>query len=82
MEQHARLGWYINDLHRSRRAAFWFRFLPRLFGWHRFIAYDGPVSLRRSFVPEDWLRMLSQAHISSATIESHAMNRLCVARIR
>jgi SAM-dependent methyltransferase len=82
MEQHARLGWYINDLHRSRRAAFWFRFLPILFGWHRFIAYDGPVSLRRSFVPEDWVRMLSQARISSATIEQHPMNRLCVARIR
>jgi hypothetical protein len=82
MEQHARLGWYINDLHRSRRAAFWFRFLPILFGWHRFIAYDGPVSLRRAFVPEDWVRMLSQARISSATIEQHPMNRLCVARIR
>jgi SAM-dependent methyltransferase len=82
MEDHARLGWYINDLHRSRRAAFWFRFLPILFGWHHFIAYDGPVSLRRAFVPEDWQRMLAQANISSATIEPHPMNRLCVARIR
>jgi SAM-dependent methyltransferase len=82
MEQHARLGWYINDLHRSRRAAFWFRFLPIFFGWHRFIAYDGPVSLRRAFIPADWQRMLAQANISSATIEQHPMNRLCVARIR
>jgi SAM-dependent methyltransferase len=82
MEQHARLGWYINDLHRSRRAAFWFRFLPVIFGWHRFIANDGPVSLRRAFVPEDWQRMLDQANITSATIEHHPMNRLCVARIR
>jgi 2-polyprenyl-3-methyl-5-hydroxy-6-metoxy-1,4-benzoquinol methylase len=82
MEQHARLGWFVNDLHRSRRAAFWFRFLPFIFRWHRFIAYDGPVSLRRAFVPEDWLRMLAQANISSAAIEQHPMNRLCVARIR
>ncbi len=82
MEDHARLGWFINDLHRSRRAALWFRFLPILFGWHRFIAYDGPISLRRAFVPEDWQRMLAQANISSATIEPHPMNRLCVARIR
>ena len=58
------------------------RSLPILFRWHRFIAYDGPVSLRRAFVPADWLRMLTQANISSATIEEHAMNRLCVARIR
>jgi SAM-dependent methyltransferase len=82
MEEHARLGWFINDLHRSRRAAFWFRFLPVLFGWHRFIQYDGPVSLRRAFVPADWQRLLDQAGITGATIESHPMNRLCVARIR
>jgi SAM-dependent methyltransferase len=82
MEDHARLGWFINDLHRSRRAAFWFRFLPVLLGWHRFIAYDGPVSLRRAFVPEDWQRMLAQAGICAANIEQHPMNRLCVARIR
>jgi SAM-dependent methyltransferase len=82
MEQHAGLGWFINDLHRSRSAAFFFRFLPVLFGWHRFIGYDGPVSLRRSFVPEDWQRMLAQANITDATIEHHPMNRLSVAHIR
>lgn len=82
MEQHARLGWYINDLHRSRSAAFFFRFLPVLFGWHRFISYDGPVSLRRSFVPADWERMLAQAGVTDASIEQHPMNRLCIARVR
>lgn len=81
-EDHARLGWFINDLHRSRRAAFLFRFLPVLFGWHPFVQHDGPVSLRRAFVPEDWQRMLAQANITDATIEQHPMNRLCVARIR
>lgn len=82
MEQNARLGWFVNDLRRSRQAAFWFRFLPIIFGWHHFIQYDGPVSLRRAFVPEDWLRMLRQANITSAvSVESHPMNRLCVARI-
>jgi len=82
MEQHAHLGWYINDLHRSRRAAFWFRFLPIIFNWHHFVQNDGPISLRRAFTPEDWQRMLAQANITEASIEQHAMNRLCVARIR
>jgi len=81
MEQHARLGWYINDLHRSRRAAFFFRILPAVMGWHRFIQHDGPVSLRRAFVPDDWQRMLTQTNIP-ATIEQHPFNRLCVARTR
>jgi len=82
LEQHARVGWFINDLHRSSRAAFWFRFLPVLFGWHRFIQHDGPVSLRRAFVASDWEQFLAAADISDATIESHPMNRLCVSRIR
>ena len=82
MEKHAGLAWFINDLHRSHSAAFFFRFLPTLLGWHRFIGHDGAISLRRSFVPEDWQRMLAEANISAATIEQHSMNRLCVARIR
>ncbi len=82
MEEHARIGWFINDLHRSQRAAFWFRFLPLIFGWHRFIHHDGPASLQRAFTPSDWENLLAQAGISGAGIESHAMNRLCVARIR
>lgn len=81
MEEHAGLGWFINDLHRSRRAAFFFRFLPIIFGWHHFILHDGPVSLRRAFVPEDWKRLLQQAGIDGAEIQPYPMNRLCVARI-
>jgi hypothetical protein len=72
----------VNDLQRSRRAAFLFRFLPVIFGWHRFVRHDGPVSLRRAFVPADWKRFLEEANISGAAIESHSMNRLCVSRIR
>jgi len=82
MEQNARIGWFINDLYRSRSAAFWFRFLPVLFGWHRFVQHDGPVSLRRAFTPSDWEQLLAAADISDATIESHPMNRLCISRIR
>jgi SAM-dependent methyltransferase len=83
MEQHARLGWFINDLRRSRRAAWWFRALPVLFRWHRFIRHDGPVSLRRAFVPADWARILDAAAIpADARIEAHSMSRLCVARLR
>jgi len=81
-EDNARLGWFINDLHRSRRAATLFRFVPLLFGWHSHIQHDGPVSLRRAFVPADWQRMLATTNIPSATIEQHPMNRLCVARVR
>jgi SAM-dependent methyltransferase len=81
MEDHARLGWFINDLERSPRAARWFRFLPFLFGWHHFIRHDGPVSLRRAFREDDWKRLLSDAGVANGSVESHPMCRLCVARV-
>ncbi len=82
MEERARFGWFVNDLQRSKRAAFWFRFLPVIFRWHRFVRYDGPVSLQRAFTSADWQSYLADAQINEARIESHPMNRLCVARIR
>ena len=82
MERTARVGWFINDLYRSQRAARWFRVLPILFRWHKFVRHDGPVSLQRAFTAADWQRYLADAQISGASVESHAFNRLCVARIR
>jgi hypothetical protein len=49
---------------------------PILFGWHPFIGHDGPVSLQRAFLPCERQQLLA------AAVESHAMNRLCVSRIR
>lgn len=82
MEEHARLGWFINDLERSPRAARWFRFLPLVFGWHRFVRHDGPVSLRRAFREDDWRRLLMEADVKNGSVESHSMCRLCIARMK
>jgi SAM-dependent methyltransferase len=84
MEKKAQVGWFVNDVQRSARAARWFRVLPVMMRWHRFVRHDGPVSLRRAFRENDWRRMLAAANIpvGAATVESHAMSRLCVARLR
>lgn len=84
METRARLGWYVNDLERSARAARWFSVLAAMMRWHRFVRHDGPVSLQRAFREEDWRKMLveSGVPVEAVTIERHAMARLCVARAR
>jgi len=61
IEATARTGWFINDLQRSAWASRLFGWLARVVRWHRFVRHDGPVSFRRAFRTEDWLRLLAAA---------------------
>ena len=82
MEGTARLGWFVNDLHRQAVPYYVFRAVAAVSGWHRFVRHDGPVSIRRSFVPEDWRRMCGAAGIGAATIGEYRPARLCVGRVK
>lgn len=82
MEQHASVGWFINDLSRAPIPYHLFRAFSRLSRLHPFVQHDGPVSIARAFVPEDWRRMCSAAGIreQDVSIKGFAPARLCVAR--
>jgi SAM-dependent methyltransferase len=82
MEATAQLGWFINDLERSARSSRMFGWMGGIVGWHRFVRHDGPVSFRRAFRQEDWVRLLAAAEVprETATIESWRPGRLCVGR--
>jgi SAM-dependent methyltransferase len=84
MEATATRGWFINDLHRQPVPYHLFRLWSRLSGLHAFVQYDGPVSIRRSFVPEDWVRLCAAAEIAveRVSIREYRPARLCVGRIR
>jgi SAM-dependent methyltransferase len=84
MEGTARLGWFINDLHRHWLPWRFFRIWSALAGWHRFVRHDGPISIERAFTAADWRRLLQVAGIplDRVTIEWWIPFRLCVARIR
>ena len=78
MEATAQLGWFINDLERAK-------WTSRLFGWmrwHRMVRHDGPVSFRRAFRNEDWVRLVTAADIpqDAVTVERWRPGRLCVGR--
>ncbi len=82
MEATARVGWFLNDLERSERTCRFFGCIAGLVGWHPFVRHDGPVSFRRAFVKEDWLRLLAAAEVpqEAVTVEHWRPGRLCVGR--
>ena len=81
-EVNARIGWFINDLERHPFSYYGFSLLSRVMLWHRFVAHDGPVSIRRAFRAADWTVLLAEAGVHQARIEPWFPFRLCVSRIR
>ena len=78
MEATVQLGWFINDLERAEWSC-------RMFGWvrwHPIVRHDGPVSFRRAFRKEDWVRLLAAADVPRevVTVERWRPGRLCVGR--
>ena len=82
MELHAQIGWFINDLSRAAIPYHFFRAFSKLAGLHPFVQNDGPISIVRSFVPEEWRDLCAAAGLGprEAVIQSFKPARLCVAR--
>jgi 2-polyprenyl-3-methyl-5-hydroxy-6-metoxy-1,4-benzoquinol methylase len=81
MEDRARLGWMISDIHRH-----WFAWafawgLTRAMRCHPMVVHDSTISVARSFVRTDWERLLAQAGIG-AEIRWVFPFRWAVGRIR
>jgi SAM-dependent methyltransferase len=82
LESHARAGWCINDLSRNAIPYHLFRAFAKVMGLHPFVQRDGPVSIARAFVEEDWRRMCVEAGMatSDVVIRGFTPGRLCVMR--
>ncbi len=82
MEATAHVGWFVNDLERSERTARMFGWAAKVMQWHRFVLHDGPVSFRRAFREEDWIRLVAAANVprEAVTVEHWRPGRLCVGR--
>ena len=82
MEENARIGWFINDLSRAPIPYHLLNAFSKVAGLHPFVQHDGPVSIRRAFVAEDWHRMCAAAGLreDDVVIEGFTPARLCVAR--
>jgi SAM-dependent methyltransferase len=82
MEEHATLGWFVNDLSRAPIPYHLFRAFSKVTRMHHFVQHDGPVSIARSFIPEEWRSMCVEAGLREPQfqIESYIPARLCVSR--
>jgi len=81
MERYTTLGWFVNDLSRAPIPYHLLRVFSKFAHLHPFVQHDGPVSIARAFVPQDWQRMCASAGINgSASIQPYKPARLCVAR--
>jgi len=82
MEAKARIGWFVNDLHRHVLPYHLFRALSRALRFHEFVQHDGPVSIARAFSAADWNRLLETANVPAADIRRRFPFRLCVSRVK
>ena len=82
MERHARVGWFINDLHRHRLAHLGFPLLARVMGWHRIVREDGTLSIARGYRPAEWPPILGAAGVEGARVFRAFPFRLCVEKRR
>jgi|SRR6185312_8996123 len=82
MELHAVLGWFVNDLSRHPTPYYLFRAFSKAMKFHPYVQHDGPVSIARSFVAEDWRRICAAAGLDArdAVIRGFTPGRLCVGR--
>jgi hypothetical protein len=78
MEATTQVGWFINDLERAEWSSRMFAWIR----WHWLVRHDGPVSFRRAFRKEDWVRLLAAAGIpcEAVAIKKWRPGRLCVGR--
>ena len=82
MEENAEVGWFINDLSRSAIPYHLINAFSKVARLHSFVQNDAPVSFRRSFLPEDWVRMCAAAGLgeNDYVIRGFTPARLCIAR--
>jgi 2-polyprenyl-3-methyl-5-hydroxy-6-metoxy-1,4-benzoquinol methylase len=84
MEAEARMGWFVNDIHRHRLAYMGFPLLARIMRWHRMVREDGRLSIARSFRADEWRRLIEESGIDPAgpQVVRRFPMRLCVERAR
>ena len=68
MQQHAKLGFFINDLHRHPLAYHSIKMLTRLFSKSYLVKNDAPLSVQRGFTRGELQQLFQKAMLPNYTI--------------
>ena len=68
MKSNARLGFFINDLHRHPLAYYSIQWLTRLFSKSYLVKNDAPLSVARGFVKKEWQQIFDNAGIINFSV--------------
>lgn len=69
MNGHARIGFFINDLHRHALAFYSIKFLTKLFSKSYLVKNDAPLSVQRGFTREEIEQFIREAGVQPYEIE-------------
>lgn len=68
MNANARLGFFINDLHRHFLAFYSIKILTQIFSKSYLVKNDAPISVERGFIKKEWTDLLEQSCIRACTV--------------
>lgn len=69
MHHQARMGFFINDLHRHPLAYYSIRWLTQLFSKSYLVKNDAPLSVARGFVKNDWEQLFDSVGITTFSVK-------------
>lgn len=76
--QIGRMGFIVNDLHRSRVAYVSIYILTRLLTKNRLTRYDAPVSVMNAFTPDEMAAMATEAGVAEFRVHRHFPYRIAL----
>ena len=78
MQQHCKIGFFINDLHRHALAWWSIRVLTKVFSRSYLVKNDAPLSVLRSFKKKEWQQLLQKAGMEADVDWQWAFRHLIV----
>ena len=69
MHRTARIGFFINDLHRHPFAYYAIKWLTRLFSRSYLVKHDAPISVARGFKKKEWQQLFAKAALPNYAIQ-------------